>query len=330
MPTSRTGSGGSSRSTPAAPNSTPRQAHRDGALQARGRQRHRRTVTARRRVHGRRRALRLPLQVRLRREVPHGRPRRAAGHNRLAASRRATCPSRGSPATASTDGSSDGTGEWLPLVADGQLEVPGFSLDEVLVYTRLAADAVSATKMDRREDVEPTRPTARSTSPAPTTPTAAAGKEGATEANPRNFNKDGHVVEITERRGDHTAATFGWNLLLVCGDPANAAPTSPATRPGLADLVPRQRRLRHRRQPVDLHRRPAEPIGHAMASSRCRVDGAERGRVQQFLAVPAGAETCGPVIHDRDGSVFVAVQHPGEDGTCRCPGLAFPRLRPGG
>ena len=35
----------------------------------------------------------------------------------------------------------------------------------------------------------------------------------------------------------------------------------------------------------------------------------------QFLAVPNQAETCGPVIHDRDGSVFVAVQHPGEDGT---------------
>ena len=37
--------------------------------------------------------------------------------------------------------------------------------------------------------------------------------------------------------------------------------------------------------------------------------------MQQFLAVPRDAETCGPVIHDRDGSVFVAVQHPGEDGT---------------
>ncbi len=34
----------------------------------------------------------------------------------------------------------------------------------------------------------------------------------------------------------------------------------------------------------------------------------------QFLAVPNQAETCGPVIHDQDGSVFVAVQHPGEDG----------------
>jgi len=45
------------------------------------------------------------------------------------------------------------------------------------------------------------------------------------------------------------------------------------------------------------------------------VAGAERGRVVQFLAVPYQAETCGPVIDDRDGAVFVAVQHPGEEGS---------------
>ncbi|NUK90161.1 DUF839 domain-containing protein, partial [Streptomyces lunaelactis] len=56
-------------------------------------------------------------------------------------------------------------------------------------------------------------------------------------------------------------------------------------------------------------------IGYADALHKVTLDGAERGRVQQFLAVPRDAETCGPVIHDRDNSVFVNVQHPGEDGT---------------
>ena len=60
------------------------------------------------------------------------------------------------------------------------------------------------------------------------------------------------------------------------------------------------------------------------------VEGPERGHVQQFLAVPAGAETCGPVIHDRDGSVFVAVQHPGEDGTFAAPQSRFPDYVPAG
>ena len=56
-------------------------------------------------------------------------------------------------------------------------------------------------------------------------------------------------------------------------------------------------------------------ISKADGLFRVPVEGAERGRVVQFLAVPYQAETCGPVIDDRDGSVFVAVQHPGEEGS---------------
>lgn len=52
--------------------------------------------------------------------------------------------------------------------------------------------------------------------------------------------------------------------------------------------------------------------------------GDERGHVQQFLSVPRDAETCGPVIHDKEGLVFVAVQHPGEDGTFAAPRSLFP------
>ena len=53
------------------------------------------------------------------------------------------------------DGQSDGTGEWIPLTSDTQSYVPGFTVTEVLVWTRLAADAVGPTRMDRPEDVEP-------------------------------------------------------------------------------------------------------------------------------------------------------------------------------
>ena len=65
-------------------------------------------------------------------------------------------------------------------------------------------------------------------------------------------------------------------------------------------------------------------LAHSDGLYKVPVAGPERGRVQQFLAVPAGAETCGPVIHDRDGSVFVAVQHPGEDGSWAAPQSRFP------
>ena len=187
---------------------------------------------------------------------------------------------------------------------------------------------VGATKMDRPEDVEPSPTPARSTSRAPTTPTAASSARRVDEANPRNRNRDGHVVEITET-GDHTATTFAWSILILCGDPARTTPpTSPASRgAGLADLLPRQRRVRLRRATSGspptarrhdrLQRRPVQGAAR----------GPERGHVQQFLAVPREAETCGPVIHDQEGLVFVAVQHPGEDGVGRRADLVLPRLR---
>ena len=45
---------------------------------------------------------------------------------------------------------------------------------------------------------------------------------------------------------------------------------------------------------------------------RVPVKGPQRGHVQQFLTVPIGAETCGPLISEDQQSVFIAVQHPGE------------------
>jgi uncharacterized protein len=56
-------------------------------------------------------------------------------------------------------------------------------------------------------------------------------------------------------------------------------------------------------------------ISKADGLFRVPLEGPERGHLVQFLAVPYQAETCGPVIHDRDQSVFVCVQHPGEDGS---------------
>ena len=229
-----------------------------------------------------------------------------------------------------SDGLFDGTGEWLPLVVDGASQVAGFTTAEVLVNTRLAADAFGATKMDRCEDVEP-HPTTGRVYVACTNNTdrGALGKEGPTEVNPRVANRDGHIVEITEAGGDATATAFGWSLLLVCGDPAVNGSTYFAGFP--ADKV----------SPISCPDNVAFDsagnlwistdgapgvIGYCDGLFKVPLEGSERGRVQQFLSVPRDSETCGPVIHDKDGSVFVAVQHPGEheEGTWEAQRSYFP------
>ncbi len=61
------------------------------------------------------------------------------------------------------DGEFDGTGEWIPLAHNDRSFVDGMTAEEVYVFTRLAGDAVGATRMDRPEDVERTRGAGAST-----------------------------------------------------------------------------------------------------------------------------------------------------------------------
>jgi secreted PhoX family phosphatase len=218
-----------------------------------------------------------------------------------------------------SDGSFDGNGEWIPLTLNGESAVPGFTLAEVLVHTRLAADAVGPTKMDRPEDVQP-HPTSGKVYVACTNNTQRGtfGKPAVDEVNPKSVNRDGHVIEITEARNNATSTSFTWTILLVCGDPAVSESAYFAGFP--ADQV----------SPISCPDNLAfdnagnlwvstdgQPgtIGYNDGLFRVGLDGANRGRVDQFLAVPREAETCGPVIRDDERMVYVAVQHPGEDGS---------------
>ena len=210
-----------------------------------------------------------------------------------------------------------GQGAWIPLTLDGKSAVPGMTHEEVLVFTRLAADRVKATPMDRCEDVKPNPRTGKVYVACTNNPDrGAAGEPGPDAANPRAINKNGHIIEITERHNRVSATSFTWDLFLVCGDTDEAGtyfggwegPVAPVSCPdnlafdSLGNLW------------IATDGAPGS-ISKADGLFRVPLEGDERGHVVQFLAVPHQAETCGPVIHDRDGSVFISVQHPGEDGS---------------
>lgn len=224
------------------------------------------------------------------------------------------------------DGAFDGSGVWMPLVQDGESKVAGMSVAEVLVYTRLAADRVGATKMDRPEDIQPNPVTGKVYCALTNNTNRGVGTNpGVDEANPRVTNRDGHVLEITETRNDPTSTTFAWTLLLVCGDPERAGTyfggyegeVSPISCPDNVAFDSTGALW------ISTDGQPGT-IGYDDALHRVVLEGPQRGKVEQFLAVPRGAETCGPVIHDEDGLVFVAVQHPGEDGSWAAQQSFFP------
>jgi secreted PhoX family phosphatase len=209
------------------------------------------------------------------------------------------------------------------------------TVEEVCVYTRLSADVVKATPMDRPEDVQPNLKTGKVyMSCTNNTDRGKPGKPGADAPNPRAPNKDGHVIGITEHPNRADATTFAWNIFLLCGDPADPAvgtyfagwdgPVSPIACPDNLAFDSTDNNLW-----VAADGAPSA-INYLDGLFKVPLQGRKRGHVQQFLAVPREAETCGPVIHDRDGSVFVAVQHPGEDGTWEEQHSHFPDYVPAG
>jgi secreted PhoX family phosphatase len=211
------------------------------------------------------------------------------------------------------DGEFDGSGEWIPLAHNNTSFVPGFTAEEVYVFTRLAADAVGATKMDRPEDVEPNLRNGRIYAALTNnTDRGKPGKEGATEVAPRLNNKHGHVLEVAEHRGDHTGTKFAWKLMLVCGDPASPdtyfagydkSQVSPISCPDNVAFDSKGNLWIST---------DGNALSHNDGLFAVPVEGPERGHVKQFLTVPKGAETCGPVV--TDDFVLVSVQHPGEYG----------------
>jgi secreted PhoX family phosphatase len=153
----------------------------------------------------------------------------------------------------------DGTGVWLPLVPDAvtviddglggkkklrdladfagadDREVQG----KICVRTRIAADAVGATMMDRPEwcaarprtggftEIEVyctlTNNSRRGNTPvssnkADGTSGAASTNPAVDRANPRPDNDYGHVVRWRETGKTVTATAFGWDMFVQCGD----------------------------------------------------------------------------------------------------------------
>ncbi|NGO68986.1 PhoX family protein [Streptomyces boncukensis] len=223
------------------------------------------------------------------------------------------------------DGEFDGKGEWIPLASGDQSFVTGMTAEEVYIYTRMAGDKVGATKMDRPEDVEPSPRDGRIyVALTNNSQRGTDGKPAADEANPRNANKHGQILEIAERHHDGRALRFHWKLFLVCGDPEDPSTyfggfpkdqVSPISCPDNVTFDPYGNLW-------------IATDGNALGSHDglfgVATHGRMRGQVRQFLTVPTGAETCGPLVQER--RVLVAVQHPGEvDGaSVENPASAWP------
>jgi secreted PhoX family phosphatase len=222
----------------------------------------------------------------------------------------------------------DGSGTWLPLVhGTGPLTAANGFADQgdVLVKTRLAANAVGATPMDRPEwtAVDGSTGLVYLTL---TNNTSSAKVVNA--ANPRMPNPWGHIVRWEEARGDHTATTFEWDLFVLAGpgDGVDGSTLDAADAFGSPDGLWADPDGRVWIQTDG--RQPGSFNNQMLVADPTDVDSAGRPAVKRFLTGVIGSECTGVVATPDQRTLFTNIQHPGEDGGSVWPhedGLATPR-----
>ena len=237
----------------------------------------------------------------------------------------------------------DGSGSWIPLVHNSRPELskPNFtSQADIVLRAREAGSAVGATRMDRPEDVEPNPIDGKvyivCTNNSQRRSTAA--DPGEAKANPRwdatSGNRFGHIIELTETGSDAAASTFKWEIFMLAGNPAlgtlvtNVADIKTgfdmymAGYKGKIPAIGAPDNIAFDSTGLMWIATDGAPsaIGRNDALFSMPTTGPDRGKLQQFAAVPAGSETCGPCFTPDDTTLFLAVQHPGEDGGLFKPG----------
>jgi secreted PhoX family phosphatase len=170
--------------------------------------------------------------------------------------------------------------------------------------------------MDRPEDVQP-NPVTSSVYVALTN-NKKRGESDVDAANPRANNIYGHIIELIPPDGDHAAETFRWNILVKCGPKGGGAGASwhPETSQDgwLANpdncAVDSEGRLWVATDQGDDWPKTKKADGLYALDT-----GEKRGKSKLFFRCPVGAEMCGPYFTPDQETLFVAVQHPGTDGT---------------
>ena len=114
----------------------------------------------------------------------------------------------------------NGTGEWLELSPKNPL-LAGWKMDYILVNTRMAADAVGATKMDRPEWIAASPKGELYVTLTNNTQRGTTGKAGVNNSNPTAVNSSGHIIRWKDT-DKHVGKTFNWEIFVLANNVKDA------------------------------------------------------------------------------------------------------------
>lgn len=216
-----------------------------------------------------------------------------------------------------------GQGEWIELThgKNGLTKENGFAdQGEVLIKTRQAATQVGGTTMDRPEWVA-IHPNGKSIFCTLTNNKNRGKKDNQPidGVNPRAENPYGHIVRWMPANGDHAANTFDWDLFVLAGNPtlhkeglmAGSANITPENMFNSPDGLGFDKDGRLWILTDGNYSNEKEFAG--MGNNQMLCADPSTGEIRRFLTGPIGCEVTGLTFTPDYKTMFVGIQHPGED-----------------
>ncbi|KAF0675332.1 PhoX family protein [Profundibacterium mesophilum] len=245
------------------------------------------------------------------------------------------------------------TGKWVALTPDAT----GMSAPEIAIHTRIAASRVGATTMDRPEWVaaNPSKPelyvALTNNKNRGVKPNEGGDNQDVNGPNPREVNNYGQILRWTPDNGDHTADGFEWRLFALAGNPVLAealegvtdAEMAEPADPGLAveNVYPGSENVTAGNMfnspdclafdtrgmlwiLTDGNYSDEGPF-EGMGNNQMLAGDTETGEIRRFMVGPRECELTGMQLSPDGKTMFVGVQHPGEDGNSNFPDGGLPR-----
>ncbi|PSW16906.1 PhoX family phosphatase [Photobacterium sanctipauli] len=220
------------------------------------------------------------------------------------------------------EGELEGKGEWVELTfgKNGLTPENGFKNQaEVLIFARKAATQVGATTMDRPEwvAINPKNQQVFCT----LTNNKYRGMKAnqpVDAVNPREENPYGHIVRWSPSNGNHTANSFDWDLYLIAGNPtvhkglmAGSDNINADNMFNSPDGIGFDNAGRLWIQTDGKYSNTGDFAG--MGNNQMLCGDPNTGEVRRFLTGPIACEVTGLTFSPDQKTMFVGVQHPGED-----------------